>query len=47
MAIKKIQFKIQFLNVKSMVAIEIYFRNTKVYEKLFNWSSTSKKHVNI
>lgn len=36
MAIKKIQFKIQFLNVKSMVAIEIYFRNTKVYEKLFN-----------
>ena len=28
MAFKNIQFKIQFLKVKTMVAIEIYFRNT-------------------
>lgn len=47
MALKKIQFVIQFLNVKSILATNSFQKYWSLQTSLFNWSNSARKHVNF
>lgn len=47
MALKKIQFLIQFLSVKNVLDIEIHFRNTGIYGKSIFIDKILQKNMQI